>query len=112
MESASLLRPVADDVTLPLAAAPEPPVERELVALLAPRISVDGGQETPYPGLTFYRISRPTTFHKSLAHGPILTIVAQGRKLVDVGGGTLEYSPGRYLLITGEISFSGQLLEA
>ena len=80
--------------------------------MLAPRISVDGGQETPYPGLTYYRISRPTTFHKSLTHGPMLTVVAQGRKLVDVGGRTLEYSAGRYLLITGEISFTGQLLEA
>ena len=80
--------------------------------MLAPRISVDGGQETPYPGLTYYRISRPTTFHKSLTHGPMLTVVAQGRKLVDVGGRTLEYSAGRYLLIAGEISFTGQLLEA
>jgi len=110
MESASLVRSL--DEGLPLDAAPEPAVDRELAALLAPRISVDGAQQTPYPGLTYYRISRPTTFHKSLSHGPMLTVVAQGRKLVDVGGRTLEYSAGRYLLITGEISFAGQLLEA
>jgi len=110
MESASLVRSL--DEGLPLDAAPEPAVDRELAALLAPRISVDGAQQTPYPGLTYYRISRPTTFHKSLSHGPMLTVVAQGRKLVDVGGRTLEYSAGRYLLITGEISFAGHLLEA
>src|SRR5215831_17208733 len=110
MNSASLLRSLEE--TLPLDPAAEPPADRELTALLAPRISVDGGQETPYPGLTYYRISRPTTFHKSLTHGPMLTVVAQGRKLVDLGGRTLEYSAGRYLLITGEISFTGQLLEA
>jgi AraC-like DNA-binding protein len=110
MESASLLRSL--DESLAIDGAPEPPVDRELTALLAPRIARDGAQETPYPGLTYYRISRPTTFHKSLTHGPMLTVVAQGRKLVDVGGKTLEYSAGRYLLITGEISFTGQLLEA
>ena len=79
MNSGSLLRSLNE--SLPLDGAPEPPVDRELTALLAPRISVDGGQQTPYPGLTYYRISRPTTFHKSLTHGPMLTVVAQGRKL-------------------------------
>lgn len=111
MESATLLRSL-EAGTLPVTPAPAPPADDELVALLAPRLSVDGAQETPYPGLAYYRISRPTTFHKSLTHGPMLTVVAQGRKLVEVGGQTLQYSAGRYLLITGEISFTGELLEA
>jgi AraC-like DNA-binding protein len=110
MESASLLRSL--DEALPRDAAPEPPVDRELAALLAPRISRDGTEETPYPGLAYYRISHPTTFHKSLTHGPMLFVVARGRKLVDVGGQSLEYGAGHYLLITGELSFAGQLLEA
>lgn len=111
MESASLVRAL-DARTLPVDAAPEPPIDGELAGLLASRTSRDGAQETPYPGLAYYRISRPTTFHKSLTHGPMLTVVGQGRKVCDVGGQTLEYAAGRYLLITGEISFTGQLLEA
>lgn len=111
MESASLVRAL-DARTLTADDPAEPPVDGELADLLASRTSQDGAQETPYPGLAYYRISRPTTFHKSLTHGPMLTVVAQGRKVCDVGGQALEYAAGRYLLITGEISFTGQLLEA
>jgi AraC-like DNA-binding protein len=115
MESASLLRSLPlDGNALPASEDRRPrPDDRELTALLSARTAAgDGCHEAPYPGLHYYRVSHPVAFHKTLAFGPTLTVVAQGTKRAELGEQTFDYDPSRYLLITGEVSFAGRVIDA
>jgi len=80
--------------------------------LLAERATVEGRNDAVHPGVYFYRVSQPMSFTKTLAFGPTLTIVAQGRKVARFGSLELSYAPCHYLVVTGEATFSGEILEA
>lgn len=86
----------------------------ELAALIASRTEeLEGGCTTVYPGLHYYRVSRPTTFQKTHAFGATLIVAAQGEKVARFDGFELRYDPSRYLVVTGEgASFVGTVVEA
>jgi AraC-like DNA-binding protein len=81
-------------------------------ALVARHATVEGRSDALYPGVYFYRATRPARFRKALAFGPTLTLVAQGRKVARFGALQLHYAPCHYLVVTGEVSFDGEILEA
>lgn len=81
-------------------------------ALVAAHARVDGRSDALHPGVYFYRATQPTRFRKTLAFGPTLTVVAQGRKVARFGALELAYAPCHYLVVTGEVTFDGEILEA
>jgi AraC-like DNA-binding protein len=80
--------------------------------LIAARARDEGRCDARQEGVYFLRITRPARFKKTLAFGPTLTVVAQGRKVARFGGLELFYEPSHYLVITGEAAFEGEVLEA
>jgi AraC-like DNA-binding protein len=82
---------------------------RDLIASHAP---VDGRSDAVQPGVYFYRSTRCHRFRKALVFGPTLTLVAQGRKVARFGKLELAYEPCSYLVVTGEVTFEGEILEA
>jgi AraC-like DNA-binding protein len=87
-------------------------MDSDLTALVAARATAEGTSESPYPGLRYVRVSQPVTFRKTLTFGPMLTVTAQGRKRATFGDREVSYDPRRYLLVTGEASFGGCVVEA
>jgi AraC-like DNA-binding protein len=65
----------------------------------------EGRGETPYGGLTVFRISSTTVIRKEPTFGVTLGIVAQGSKTLRVHGRTLEIDPSHYLVVTREMQY-------
>jgi AraC-like DNA-binding protein len=86
--------------------------EDRFTALIAARATDEGRTDALHPGVYFYRASQPLSFCKALAFGPTLTIVAQGKKVARFGGLELHYAPCHYLVVTGDMTFDGEVLEA
>jgi hypothetical protein len=72
-----------------------------LLPELARKIAVHMGpaenRATPIAGLTLHRRTAPTAPCSS-TYEPGITVIAQGRKRVDLGRTTLTYGESRYLL--------------
>jgi AraC-like DNA-binding protein len=81
-------------------------------ALLAAHAPEHGRCDTVYPGVHFYRATERFRFSNAMAFGPTLALVAQGRKLVRFGELELSYAPCHYLVVTGEGTYDGEVLEA
>jgi AraC-like DNA-binding protein len=92
----------------PLACA----AEEEFADLVRSRVPVAGRRDTAHPGIYFYRADRPAHFRKAHAFCSTLTVVAQGRKVARFGELELNYAPCHFLLVTGEVIFDGEILEA
>jgi AraC-like DNA-binding protein len=88
------------------------PQHEELWALVSAHATADGCTDALYPGVHFYRFSRPESFRKTHTKGSTFTAVVQGRKVARMSGVELFYDPCRYLVITGETEFEGTILEA
>src|SRR5215510_4603964 len=70
------------------------------------RHAVDEGRaDTPYAGLSVFRISSTTLVRKEPTFGVTLGIVAQGSKALRVDGRTLEIDPANYLVVTREMQY-------
>jgi AraC-like DNA-binding protein len=95
-----------------LRAAGSPEVCDSFTALLARHAREDGRSDALHPGIHFYRVTQPVRFRKVSTFGPTLTLVAQGKKVVRFRGLELRYEPCRYLVVTGESTFEGEVLEA
>jgi len=65
----------------------------------------EGRVDTPYPGVSVFRISSPTVMRKEAAFGVTLGIVAQGNKALRVDGRTLDIDPAHYLVVTREMHY-------
>ena len=65
----------------------------------------EGRADTPYPGLSVFRISSTTVVRKEPAFGVTLGIVVQGRKALRVDGRTLDIDPANYLVLTREMQY-------
>jgi len=65
----------------------------------------EGRADTPYTGLSVFRISSTTVVRKEPTFGVTLGIVAQGRKSLRVDGRTLEIDPAHYLVVTREMQY-------
>ena len=70
------------------------------------RHAVDEGRtDTPYAGLSVFRISSRTVVRKEPTFGVTLGIVVQGRKSLRVDGRALEIDPAHYLVVTREMQY-------
>jgi AraC-like DNA-binding protein len=66
---------------------------------------------TEIPGLTLHRRTAPTA-PCSMTYEPGITVMAQGRKRVDLGRTTFIYGESRYLLTSVDLPIVSQILEA
>ncbi|OLB59459.1 MAG: AraC family transcriptional regulator [Ktedonobacter sp. 13_1_20CM_4_53_11] len=82
----------------------------ELVERIARAIRADGTVQ-PLPGLHLYRHSFPLEQVYSVVE-PSLCVVAQGSKEFLLGESRYRYDPLHYLLITVDMPYVGQVLEA
>jgi AraC-like DNA-binding protein len=87
----------------------------ELRAALARKIAaymgVEENRATGIPGLTLHRRTAPTA-PCSATYEPGITVMAQGRKRVDLGRTTFIYGDSRYLLTAVDLPIVSQIMEA
>ena len=87
----------------------------ELRAELTHKITFFMGSEenraTAIPGLSLHRRIAPTA-PCSMTYEPGVTVIAQGRKRVDLGGTTFMYGDGQYLLTSVDLPIVSQIVEA
>ena len=88
---------------------------RELRTELARKIASFMGSEenraTNIPGVTLHRRIAPTA-PCSATYEPGVTVIAQGRKRVDLGRTTFIYGESRYLLTSVDLPIVSQIVEA
>jgi AraC-like DNA-binding protein len=88
---------------------------RELRTELARKIASFMGSEenraTDIPGLTLHRRIAPTA-PCSMTYEPGVTVIAQGRKQVDLGRTTFIYGESQYLLTSVDLPIVSQIVEA
>ncbi len=82
----------------------------ELVERIARVLRADGTAQ-PLQGLHLYRHSFPMEQVYSVVE-PSLCVVAQGSKELLLGGNRYRYDPFHYLLVTVDLPYLGQVLEA
>src|SRR5436853_5738981 len=82
----------------------------ELVERMARAIQQDGSAQ-PLPGLHLYRHSFPLEQVYSVVE-PSVCVVAQGSKEFLLGESRYRYDPFHYLLVTVDLPYVGQVLEA
>jgi AraC-like DNA-binding protein len=87
----------------------------ELRAELARKIALYMGsaenRATEIPGLSLHRRVAPTA-PCSVTYEPGVTVIAQGRKRVDLGRTTFIYGESRYLLTSVDLPIVSQVIEA
>ena len=97
--------------------APSPIVERtstlraELARKIALQIGTEENRATAIPGLSLHRRTAPTA-PCSATYAPGVTVMAQGRKRVDLGRTTFIYGESRYLLTSVDLPIVSQIVEA
>jgi AraC-like DNA-binding protein len=96
-------------------ATPLPDRARELRAELARKIALFIGsaenRATDIPGLTLYRRTAPTA-PCSMTYEPGLTVIAQGRKRVELGRNVFIYDASRFLLTSLDLPVVSRVIEA
>jgi len=96
-------------------ASPLPDRARELRSALARKIAAYMGsaenRATDIPGVTLHRRTAPTA-PCSATYEPGVTVIAQGRKRVDLGRTTFTYGESRYLLTSLDLPVVSQITEA
>lgn len=97
-------------------AAPLPSRARELLrAELARKIAARTGtaenRATEVPGMTLHRRTAPTA-PCSATYEPGVTVIAQGRKRVDLGRNTFIYGESQYLLTSIDLPTVSQVIQA
>ena len=95
--------------------SPNPDRARELRSELARKIAAHMGptedRATDIPGVTLHRRTAPTA-PCSATYEPGVTVIAQGRKRVDLGRTTFAYGESRYLLTSLDLPVVSQITEA
>src|SRR6516225_2314065 len=96
-------------------ATPRPDRARELRAELAGKIALFVGsaeiRATEIPGLSLYRRTSPTA-PCSMTYEPGVTVIAQGRKRVELGRAVFIYDSSRYLLTSLDLPVVSRVIEA
>jgi AraC-like DNA-binding protein len=94
---------------------PSPDRARELRSELASKIaSFMGSAEdraTDIPGVTLHRRTAPTA-QCPMTYQPSVTVIAQGRKRVDLGRNTFIYDASRFLLTSVDLPVVSRVIEA
>src|SRR6204780_177570 len=87
----------------------------ELRAQLARKIAFSVGSEenraTEIPGLTLHRRTSPTA-PCSMTYEPGVTVIAQGRKRVELGRNVFIYDASRFLLTSLDLPVVSRVIEA
>lgn len=76
------------------------------------RTTIEGRSDSPYPGLRYYRFSRPMEYRKTQLLMPGIVVVLQGRKTARFGSHSLAYDESNYLVLGGETVCDGTIVEA
>lgn len=84
----------------------------DLISALAARAPETGGNDGGWPGLTLYRFTEPTAPAWEEIQSLSLGIVAQGSKAVIVDGRRYVYDPFHYLVISSNLHFQAEVLQA
>src|SRR5258708_5832278 len=96
-------------------AYPLPDGARELRSELARKIALDMGSAenrvTDIPGLTLHRRIAPTA-PCSMTYEPSVTVIAQGRKRVELGRNIFIYDESRFLLTSVDLPVVSRVIEA
>jgi hypothetical protein len=92
---------------------PDPAHElrRELARKIASLIGSAENRATDIPGLALHRRTAPTA-PCSMTYEPGVTVIAQGRKRVDLGRTTFIYDPSRFLLTSVDLPVVSRVIEA
>jgi AraC-like DNA-binding protein len=83
----------------------------ELAHKIAAYVGVTENRATEIPGVTLHRRTAPTA-PCSVTYEPGITVMAQGRKRVDLGQTTFIYGESRYLLTAVDLPIVSQIVEA
>jgi len=83
----------------------------EIASLIARHAGGEGIQATPVDRLLLVR-SSTTTMAMPNVYQPLLCLVVQGRKQVELGDQLFVYSPGRYGIVTHDLPVTGRVVEA
>src|SRR5580658_1055899 len=83
----------------------------ELARNIAAHVGSAEDRATEIPGVTLHRRTSPTA-PCSATYEPGVTVIAQGRKRVDLGGTTFIYGESRYLLTSVDLPIISQIVEA
>jgi AraC-like DNA-binding protein len=83
----------------------------ELASRIALIIGAQETQATDIPGLSLYRRTSPTA-PCSMTYEPSLTLLAQGRKRVDLGRTSFIYDASRFLLTSIDLPVVSRIIEA
>jgi AraC-like DNA-binding protein len=84
----------------------------DLVSALTARTPVIGGNDGGWPGLTLYRFTEPAAPSWEEIQSLSLGIVAQGSKAVLVDGERYVYDPFHYLVLSRNLHFQAEILQA
>jgi len=83
----------------------------ELAERIGRYVTTDGTHEMSIPGLRFIRASRISEPVHAV-YEPSLCVVAQGSKVVSLGGRSYTYDPASYLTASVHLPITGQVVEA
>ncbi len=83
----------------------------ELALKIALFVGSSENRATDIPGLTLHRRTAPTA-PCSMTYEPGVTVIAQGRKRVDLGRTTFIYGPSRFLLTSVDLPVVSRVIEA
>ena len=84
----------------------------DLVSTLTARTPGIGGNDGGWPGLTLYRFTEPTAPTWEEIQSLSLGIVAQGSKAVLVDGERYVYDPFHYLVLSSNLHFQAEIVQA
>jgi len=83
----------------------------ELAARIARAVGSAENRATVVPGLTLHRRTSPTA-PCSMTYQPSVTVMAQGRKRVDLGSTSFTYGPSQFLLTAVDLPVISRIVEA
>jgi hypothetical protein len=90
---------------------PAQELRKELARKIALFIGSAENRATEIPGLTLHRRTAPTA-PCSMTYEPSLTVLAQGRKRVELGRKVFLYDPSRFLLTSLDLPVVSRVIEA
>lgn len=83
----------------------------ELADLIARHAPAEGMHRAEVPGMWLIRSDR-TTEPLHVVHAPAVCIIAQGAKLVSLGGSDFHYDPAKYLVVSVDLPVTGCVTQA
>jgi len=86
-------------------------LRRELARKIAVSIGSGENRATEVPGLSLHRRTAATT-RCSMTYEPSVTVMAQGRKRVELGRAAFVYGESHYLLTSVDLPIVSQIVEA